>query len=269
MNKQLRSDTLKKLAMLFMFIDHVGAILLQNLYINTIDVTKAQIVYDIYQVFRSVGRLAMPIFCYQAVVGLFRTRNKTKHMIVFFIAALISEIPFDISTEGKIFYWPYQNVIFTLLLGLIAVLLIRWFEESDIYADIASPRLKKFAYCFFTAAAVFSTSAVAELIHSDYGAKGVILMWIFYIFRNDTVKMSTYGIVLFLIEIALITYLRTYNVNSVISYCTSEAYACLAFFLISMDNGERRGGALLKWVGYAFYPVHMLLIYLVSLLIVK
>lgn len=265
MNKQIRSDTLKKLAMLFMLIDHIGAIVIEKIYITTIDAQKAQILFDVNQVMRAVGRLAMPIFCYQMAVGLIRTRSRLKHIYLLAVAAILSEVPFDLGSSGVIFAPSYQNVIFTLLLGTISLILIEWFSNSDLYKSIDSEIVKKIAYALFTTLSVFSMSAIAELAHTDYGAKGVILIWIFYFFMNDRLKMSTYGIVLFLIEMAFITYLRTHSINEVMKYCNFEAYACLSFPLIAMDNGERRGGNVLKWFGYAFYPVHQLVLYLIAM----
>lgn len=267
MNKSLRSDTLKILAMLFMFVDHFGAVILNKIYVTTIDPSSASIVWNAYEVCRAIGRLAMPIFCYQIVVGVLRTGNRYRYIGTLVIAGVLSEISFDLAGDGKIVSANSQNVMFTLALCATAISIIEWFVNLELYRDIASEKTRKIAYGSMCFLSVFTLSVVAELIKCDYGAKAVILAFIFYYFREDSVKLSVYGILLFMLDNAFIMYLRFHDLNATIKYCCFEAYACLSFLLIVRDNGIRKGGKTLKWIGYAFYPVHLLVLYLVSTLI--
>ena len=253
MGTQLRSDTLKKLAMFFMLLDHVGGCILERIYLTTSDITFAQRVYDINGVFRAIGRLAFPIFCYQIAVGAIKTSNKVKHLFLLCLFSLISEIPFDLSDTWGVYNDSHQNVFFTLALGTVVIYII---ERIDVK--------NKVIYALACVLVVGSISVIAELMNTDYGAKGVILISVFYLLRNNKYQMTVLGAISFMAAAVVVTFIQTQNLHSVIKYCNFEAYACLAFPLILMDSGERRGGTFLKWFGYIFYPAHLLIIYLIS-----
>ena len=105
---KLDSFQLKWIAIITMLIDHVGAIFFPgNL------------------VFRYVGRIAFPIFCFQLVEGFFHTRNIEKYMLRLGIFAIISEIPYDLAFRGNILDFEHQNVFFTLFLGILMLYLNR------------------------------------------------------------------------------------------------------------------------------------------------
>jgi hypothetical protein len=50
------------------------------------------------------------------------THNKWKYASRLEMFALISEIPFDLAFNGKVLDWGYQNVFFTLLIGLLVMI---------------------------------------------------------------------------------------------------------------------------------------------------
>ena len=79
---------------------------------------------------RVVGRLAFPIFAFQIAEGAKKTQNALKYAFRLLIFAVVSEIPFDLAFSGKMFDWNHQNVYFTLLFGLVAVSVIRYFESA-------------------------------------------------------------------------------------------------------------------------------------------
>jgi len=322
--RQIRSDSLKIIAMVCMFLDHIGNGILEKYLLVVADPKIFNVVEQINETLRGIGRLAMPIFCYQIVVGMMHTRNRERYLGNLLLFALISEVPYDLLFAGQIvnggyifkaFSFDYQNVMFTLFLGAAVIYAYETIVEGvpffgtcgvrsigaeriedetivkmlsneirkekalnsrqnkkDTNVGISKEKTGTAILAWVLNIMIFATLAltacvIAEKISCDYGAKGVLLILIFYLFRNDRQKMVVYGIVLFLVEISLITYIRTHNPMMVKNYLMAEAYACLALPFVMVDNGQRTDSKLFKWVGYAFYPAHILLILVVNMLI--
>lgn len=71
-----------------------------------------------------IGRLAFPIFAFQIVEGFVHTSNLKKYILRLLVFAVITEIPFNLFCSSSWFYPYHQNVLFTLLLGLLAIAVI-------------------------------------------------------------------------------------------------------------------------------------------------
>lgn len=126
--KGITGSTLKMIAIITMFIDHTAAVILERmLYMQRF---SSQTAYTVYIIMRLVGRLGFPIFCFLLIEGFCHTRNVKKYACRLFLFALLSEIPFDLGFRGSIFYRQYQNVFFTLLIGLIVLAGFRLVEEK-------------------------------------------------------------------------------------------------------------------------------------------
>ena len=86
---------------------------------------------------------------------------------------------------------------------------------------------------------------VAELINTDYGCFGVLLVYIYYILRNTE----------FTKHLAASAYI-------VLGYGGLESYAAISSLPLLFYNGKK--GMNLKYLFYAFYPVHLFILYLIS-----
>ena len=105
-NHDLSAAALHILAMTLMLMDHLWATLLPSRDWLT-----------------CAGRLAFPIFAFMAVEGYFHTHSFRKYALRLALFAVLSEVPFDLMYGGTWFYPVHQNVIWTLLMGLLG---IRW-----------------------------------------------------------------------------------------------------------------------------------------------
>lgn len=262
--KGLTGTRLKWIAMIVMLIDHAAATVFIHYIAGRAEPLglSTQIFYYIYRI---VGRVAFPIFCFLLVEGFLHTRSRSRYLRNLVVFSLVSEIPFDLALNGAVLEFRSQNVFFTLAIGLLSILLIKHFEG------------KWFLQIIFG----FACAAASQLLSTDYGACGVILIIIFYIFRNNHKWMYFIGSIwLFLgpflqriLEVTLSRGRHTALPASVLIASAMlsgglEVFAALSFFLIHKYNGQR-GKSLPKYFFYAFYPGHLLILAGISRLIVK
>ena len=154
---------LKFIACAAMLIDHVTAVFVDPNSVRWI-------------IGHSVGRLAFPIFCFLIVEGLFHTRDKKKYALRLLIAAVISEVPYDLMRFGKVWSFESQNVMWTLLLGFLAIAMIE-------YVKMRHPG-DMFRYNTFACLAILLCGVSALFFVTDYTIFGVTLIVSFYMFRG-------------------------------------------------------------------------------------
>lgn len=252
--KGISGSTLKIIALVTMLIDHFGAIILgrmmdqRGIYeiLNTADATalfewmgKHGGLFLIYTVLRYIGRVAFPIFIFLMVEGFARTRNKWKYLLRMLLFAVLSEIPFDLALRNQILEFSYQNIFFTLAIGLLAMIICEYIEKQVWSKGTIGSKLLA---VMFTAAVILAAMVLAKVIASDYDWRGIACIMAIFLFRRNKVYQIVAGCIAFLWEFT----------------------APLAFVPIAFYNGER--GLKLKYVFYAFYPVHLLVLYVISLL---
>lgn len=232
MFRGLTGSTLKWIAMITMLIDHVAAtILVRHMLSNGVTME----VYTVYEVMRNIGRVAFPIYCFLLVEGFLYTKNVYRYITRMFLFVLLAELPFDMAFAGEFPYLNYQSVMLTLLIGLLTMLVCRKWEEK--WPDNELLQLIGILVC--TAAGM----ALAYVLKTDYAHKGVLSIMAFYCFRKEkSVKLMA----------------------GAVSFCW-EPWALLAFPLLWLYNGQR--GMKMKYFFYAFYPLHLLLLYLVAVIL--
>lgn len=225
----LSGSTLKLIAIITMFIDHVGAAVLARVLLQD---GGSEMLYKVYYAMRDVGRIAFPIFCFLLVEGFEHTGNRKKYAVRLFAFALISEVPFDLAFSSRILEFGYQNVFFTLFIGLVTIMAFHAVEEHTEWHPVLRSVL--------LAGTAFAGMGIAELLRTDYAAKGVLCILIFYLFRRMRGLQILAGCLFF---------------------CWWELPALVAFIPIAFYNGKR--GWNIKYFFYLFYPVHLLVLYMI------
>lgn len=177
---------------------------------------------------RCLGRIAFPIFCFLIVEGFFHTHDVRRYMGRLGVFALISEIPYDLAFRGVPLEYAHQNVFFTLLIGIGMVVLLERNREWPVKAVI-----------------LLLAMWLAVLIRSDYNFRGVLLIFVFYIFHESWWLAVTAG------------GLWNFLYQGVI-----QKYGVLSVLPLALYNGER--GRKMKYFFYIFYPAHLLLLYGIS-----
>ena len=244
--------TLKMIAVISMFIDHLGATVLERiLFGGSLGASAAIYVnahwdglHQLYMVMRGIGRLAFPIYCFLLVEGFLHTRSVPKYVARLFVFALISEIPFDLAIRESVWDLSYNNVFFTLFIGLVVIAGLCWCSEKICCVD-ASGNLRLgrlFLRGILSMFMIFAGMAAAEeVFKSDYGAAGIIAIVVIYLLRRHP-KTAVLAAVILLARLS----------------SELEIVALADVFVIAYYNGTR--GKQSKYFFYAFYPVHLLLL---------
>ncbi len=219
----LSGTALKLIAMVCMVFDHVG------------DVFFPDAVW-----MRIIGRIAMPVFAFCVAEGCAHTHDRKKYLIRLGLFALISEIPFDLVSTGKVLEFGHQNIMATFFWTVLGLTLY------DKVAGNGEDRKK-------TAAAVgililFAVFSVIFRLDYSFTALGVTA--IFYCFREKSLWFRN--------VIAMAFHLLARNVGL-------YAFGVLGFIPVFFYNGKKGRG--LKWLFYLFYPCHLLLIYFIHALL--
>ncbi|WP_455077915.1 TraX family protein [Prevotella histicola] len=211
--KGLSDSALKVIALVSMTVDHIAYYLMDH---NTWG----------YDMMRTVGRMAFPIFAFLLVEGYGHTRSTRKYALSLLAFALISEIPWWLLNHDNT-----HNVFFTLLLGLIVIEGINKLGKKPL----------------LWAVLIITICTIAIFLHVDYEYSGILLICTFHIFKPDMVTKCLLA-TLFMYQYGVIG-------------------LWLGLAVILCYNGQRGfiKGQYAKYLCYAYYPLHLVLFMLLSL----
>lgn len=227
--RPLSQEGLKFLACAIMLLDHIGATLIP------------------WGTLRIIGRLAFPIFCFLLAEGAHYTRNPRNYLLRLGIGAILSELPFDLALFGS-WSWQHQSVMVTLLLGAMALLAMK---------RMTQPLLKILVLLLF--------AFLADFMNTDYGGAGVLMIALFGLTRE-----RKYGWLVQLLGMYLICrwIIPGGAVWFIGRYVFIEIFAILALIPIWLYSGKKSTSSrAVQWAFYLFYPVHLWILYLISILL--
>ena len=202
------------------------------------------------------GRVAFPIFAFMAVEGYFHTRNFKKYALRMLVFAVLSEIPFDLMYGGTWFYPVHQNVIWTLLIGLVGISLMEKAKKTG----------KMWLYILVCLGVTLAGAILGTLGMVDYYGAGVLTVFVFYFFRGRKWRCLLGQILgLYWINVELLGGLM-YPVELLgleLELC-QQGFALLSLIPIWLYRG-RQGyhSKPFQCLCYGFYPVHMLLLVII------
>jgi hypothetical protein len=204
-----------------MFIDHIGYAIFDGSFSN----------------FNYIGRIAFPIFAFQISEGYIHTKNLKKYLSKLFLFAIISQVPYMLFTSIMTDVTTL-NVMFTLFWGLLTITIID--KAKNKY-------LAPFILLLF--------ALLAEALHTDYGAYGIIVIIVFYVFKKNPLLRT-----LAFTTVVICHYAVEYLQHHIFAYILLGLFAISPIILINFYNEKQ--GKKTKYFLYWFYPVHMLLILL-------
>ena len=227
----LNRNQLKIIALISMIIDHIGLYFFPNILI-----------------FRILGRLAFPIFAFFISEGYFHTHSKLRYFLILFVFAIISQIPFGLVNNNFTFF----NILFAFLLSIVLIYLIEQIKDKE---------RKNPLFISILELIVLSVALIILNRFIDYGVFGVLTPVVFYFFRDK--NLIKY--VLFSVLMVGFAVWRVINYSFAFSNFI-QLFSLLAIILLLLYNNEK-GKRNLKYLLYFFYPVHLIFIYLITLIV--
>ena len=219
----LSGSALKMIAVITMLIDHIGAVLL-SMYqpAQKILFTLFGREYNVYLIFRDIGRAAFPIFCFLLLEGF---RSYTEPVPLWKKSSFFwhcSQKFRGILMFTNTLRYERQNVFFHAFLGYLAFCAIEYF--------LTRPSMQLLC--------ILGLLVVSIFLKADYGWRGYIFLLIMYYMRNDKPGQAILGS----------------------CWLYYEWRAAFAFLSINLYNGKRGfiRGKSAKYFFYWFYPVHII-----------
>lgn len=228
----MNAKALKIIAVITMTIDHVGLYLLA---------------YDSpgYIACRIIGRIAFPLFAFMIAEGFYHTRNVNKYfcrLLGYCLAIELGFLGFYLVSGDN--YLLEMNVIWPLLLGLASLMLLsrpQWYLKLLVIVILIG----------------------SELLNLAYGAYGIGLIIVFGIYRNFRVQ----ALMLILLNLFFLDWplLEPMGLGELAKYGWLQWFSVVALLPRYFYNGQP--GKLSKWFFYVYYPAHLGVIYILSLII--
>ena len=233
------TGVLKLIALVFMFIDHSGKMLFPGV-----------------MEMRMLGRIAFPLYCWCLVVGFHYTRSVPKYMLRLLIIGAASQPLYMVALNHG---WTEPNIFLTLLLGLAALWGLRqkWFG-SQFWAPIIA-------------------LALSVALKCDYGWKGVLLILLLYAVQESKAGIASVmiGFCLYwgngsltvrnVFGLSLQPLLQTPIIKTLIDpWLRLQALAILSLPLLLIPLPRLK---LPSWVGYALYPLHLVVLIAAELIV--
>ena len=181
-----------------------------------------------YEVMRCFGRIAFPVFAFLVAEGFAHTRSRMRYFLSLLLFAFISEVPWYLlngADDGT------HNVMYTLALG---VAVLAAFERLREHRVLCCCSMLLMAW-------------LAAWSGADYEWRGVLVITVFYLL----------GMVKMLQLLFAFPLMMHYGI-------TGALLACAVIFLYDGTRGFIHGNVA-KYGFYAFYPAHLILIYLFRL----
>jgi hypothetical protein len=202
----LNNYQIKLLAAILMLVDHIGVVFFPSI-----------------AIFRILGRFSFPLFILPLVEGEKHTRNFGQYCLRLLLLGIVSQPIFQL-----LFNSTHWNILFTLLLGLLCLRLVRVFPQWQLLIWLVG-------------------AAIAQISGVEYQAYGMIAIALIRYFRTSATWWAGW--------IGLHAGLLLLNPG----FGSFQFPAIFSPLLISLAN--HRQGQKARWF-YLFYPLHLLALWL-------
>ncbi|MGM9681910.1 MAG: TraX family protein [Eubacteriales bacterium] len=223
---KLSGNALKILALISMTLDHVGLLLLHD-----------------YTPFRIIGRLAFPIFAYMIAEGCRYTRHKLKHFLMIFLLGLCCQVVLW-KVNGSL----HQGILMTFSLSILLIYALQ-------FAKTHPKTMAVLPFLGLLAAVIVLCQVVPRFLPGtdyafDYRLCGILLPVLIAMsdHRREQLILCALGLAVLCLYIG-----------------GRQWWSMLALIPIALYSGEK-GKLPLKYLFYIYYPLHLAVIYGISML---
>lgn len=140
-------------------------------------------------ILRLLGGLAIPIFALLVTEGFLHTSNLKAYAVRVAILALAAECVYDYALTGRFFSLDMQNPVFSVLLCLATLSILRLPEPL--------PALEK-NLCRILV--ILFAVIWAMFLHAEYGVEMVLLCAAFFLFRDSLALKTVFGVLISLLD---------------------------------------------------------------------
>lgn len=287
LQKTHRNDLLKIIALVTMFIDHLG-----------------MLYFPEHMIFRTIGRIAYPIFAYQIAIGFQMTSSRVRYGLRLFLFACIAQVPYLWFNPEVQFNFGSLNIMFTFFFALLA---LQCYEQGKYLFKPAVGEsinvLKSIAalgyWLLMISIMVLPEMTRLKFGHGiEYGVFGILFVFLFYFLGRQKLPLllgyiclsalsAYYSMARYYYSSApsILTFFEAFTSYKVLfNYMTQgnnaiwsltgvffQSRSVMAIPIIWLGNYIDNLGQikihLNKYVGYWFYPVHISILVLVRVVL--
>ena len=236
----MTGNQLKIIALIAMTIDHVGLILLPQV-----------------ELLRIIGRLSFPIFAYMIAEGCFFTHDKKRYFGGMLVLGVLCQLVYFFAMGSLA-----QSIVTTLALGMLTVFGMQYAAEQ-----VGAKRVLPLAGALaldVVACEVLPFVLWRTVYSIDYGLVGVLLPALVYLPRvfcpdMDDAQRRRITLVPLAVGLALLSWSMRLGLGAI------QWFSLASVVLLAFYNGKR-GKWRMKYLFYIYYPVHLVVIWSISLL---
>lgn len=242
--------------------------------------------YTLYSLMRSMGQIALPLACFLLVEGFFRTSSRRFYFIRLFAFATAAFMPFwYMSLEGvkiveeAIHTYLGADAVFSLdsikqLQPLVSEEAFAYYYDLYLYTATSAVNgmmtlsmnllmlnilniiyekyfgKKKAPYIILTTLTMLGTIFVMVFIPFEEPILITLLVSMFYFLRGNKPAIS----------VMMLLAILTFYTGISLAYAIGAAIAVLIIFAYNGKEGPKK----FRYVFYAYYPLHMLVLYFLT-----
>ncbi len=234
--KPLNAFHLKLIAITAMLINHIG-----HTFEGVFNPPFWQFIY------LSVGLLTYPIMSYLVVDGFRYTRNRWKYAGRLGLFSLLSFIPFHFVFGFGPVWWVGNNIMFTLTMGVILLMILEDIQPRALQILLI--------FCF-----------VLLTIMSDWNVFGIPILASYYLTgQKKTALPWILGIVCLLMM--WLSLPQVWTVETLVNFLYPIGILGAIPLLSAYDDQRGYSPVWVKWGFYAFYPLHLTILWVLRLVL--